>query len=223
MVGVKKLAVIVAAGKGSRLGESLPKQFLMLSGKPVLHWTIQRFYEAGSEVTVVLHSSMLEFWQQLAVQNDTPPHKCIVGGEERFHSVKNAVNAIEDQLGVVAIHDAARPNISSALIDLLFENAQQYQSAIPYTLPADTVRIRREEDTQLVERTEVMMIQTPQCFWLADLKEAYQQDYRKSFTDDATVMEDYLTAPLHFVEGEKLNFKITHPSDWEIMQKIFKP
>ncbi len=220
---LKKVAVIVAAGKGLRLGESVPKQFLLLSEKPVLHWSIQRFHEAGAEVIVVLNSSMIDYWRQLSIENNTPPHQCVEGGEERYHSVKNAIEALEDPSAVVAIHDAARPNVSRALIKNLLKSAEQNRSAIPFTLPADSVRVRKEVETQLLDRADVMMIQTPQCFLLSDLKLAYQQEYQKSFTDDATVMEKYLSKPLHFVEGEKLNFKITHSSDWEIMQKIFKP
>jgi 2-C-methyl-D-erythritol 4-phosphate cytidylyltransferase len=174
-------------------------------------------------VVVVLDKSMESFWNQMAFDFHTPQHFCVFGGKERYHSVRNAINALEDQPAVVAIHDAARPNISCELINLLFQQASKNHSAIPFTIPVDTIRVKEGSETNLIDRSQVMLIQTPQCFLLSDLKDAYQQDYQESFTDDASVMERYLSEPLHFVEGEKLNFKITHPSDWEIMQKIFKP
>jgi 2-C-methyl-D-erythritol 4-phosphate cytidylyltransferase len=220
---MKKIAIIVAAGKGLRLGETLPKQFLLLSGKPVLHWTIQRFYDNGADVYVMLHPDMVDYWNDLARQHHTPNHHCLIGGDERFHSVKNAIEQLPVGEAVVAIHDAARPNVSASLIASLFQTAEKRKSAVPFVIPSDSVRIKTDDGVKMLDRNEVLMIQTPQCFFLADLKLAYQKGYKPSFTDDASVMEEHLSVPLCFVEGEKLNFKITHPADWEIMQQIFKP
>jgi 2-C-methyl-D-erythritol 4-phosphate cytidylyltransferase len=219
---LKKIAIIVAAGKGLRLGEPIPKQFLMLADYPVLYWSILRFSEAGCEVWVVLHPEMMQQWAQWSEQYKIPEHHVVEGGEERYHSVRNAIQMIPNEPALVAIHDAARPNLHKSQIEELMHHCQEVGSAIPYIIPADSIRLRAGKGSQVIDRNETMLIQTPQCFRLEELKKAYQEDFNPSFTDDASVMERRGIA-LHFVQGDKLNFKITHPSDWWMMQQIFKP
>jgi 2-C-methyl-D-erythritol 4-phosphate cytidylyltransferase len=219
---LEKIAIIVAAGKGVRLGEPLPKQFLILAGKPVLYWSILKFHSAGARVVVVLHPSMLQQWEHWIIEFSIPEHELVMGGAERFHSVKNALDSLIEEDALVAIHDAARPNISVELIHLLFQECAEKGSAVPYTRPADSVRFSGELGPEVIDRDRVLLIQTPQCFTLRHLRNAYQVEYQMTFTDDASVMEHHVPGTLHFLEGQKQNFKITHPSDWELMQLIFK-
>jgi 2-C-methyl-D-erythritol 4-phosphate cytidylyltransferase len=132
------------------------------------------------------------------------------------------IQQLPDQPAIVAIHDAARPNIQKVQIEDWMGQCQKVGSAIPFIGPADSVRMRSNESCEVIQRDDVMLIQTPQCFQLQDLKKAYDQEFQLLFTDDASVMESK-GFQLHFVPGDKLNFKITHPSDWWMMQQIFKP
>ncbi len=219
---MKRIAIIVAAGKGLRLGEPIPKQFLILANYPVLYWSILRYSQAGCEVWVVLHADMIAQWKKWCEQYQIPDHQVVEGGVERYHSVRNAIDQLPDQPAIVAIHDAARPNIQAEHIEKWMEQCKLLGSAIPFTEPSDSVRIRSHESCEVIPRNEVMLIQTPQCFRLQDLKKAYNEAFQPLFTDDASVLESK-GLPLHFVPGDKLNFKITHPSDWWMMQQIFKP
>lgn len=212
---MKRYAIIVAGGKGTRMGSELPKQFLTLAGKPVLAHTLDNFhrFDPTMELVVVLPASQQEYWKQLC--NDyriNIPHRIASGGETRFHSVHNGLALLPDE-GLVAIHDGVRPLVAHTVIEACFETALTYGGAIP-TLPlTDSLRqllpdgISRAED-----RSRFVTVQTPQTFRCSEIKQAYDQPYRETFTDDASVYEAAGYTP-RLVKGNHENLKITLPVD----------
>lgn len=218
-----KWAIIVAGGTGKRMGAEVPKQFLMLHGKPVLHWSIERFHATGAQVCVVVHPEWLEAWKEMAIQAQSPTHLLVAGGKERYHSVQHAIHAIPDSTGMVAIHDAARPHVSSLFLHRMWDEAHRHGSAIPVMPVVESLRQQGEHGPVPVDRKQFLSIQTPQCFRLSEIREAYKQQYDASFTDDATVVERFFPRPLHFTPGERFNIKITQYEDWEAIKLLFKP
>lgn len=211
----KKYAIIVAAGSGKRLESEIPKQFMELAGKPLLLHSLEKFFNYDKEIIIylVLPQAYISFWQELAEKNKVIiPHNIVAGGDERFHSVKAALDLIEDENGLVAIHDAARPLVSEQLIKLSYDVAADCGSALPAVPLKDSLRRKVNGKWESVNRSDFKAIQTPQVFNLKLLKEAYHQEYKPGFTDDASVYESagYL---VELVEGEERNFKITTPED----------
>lgn len=216
----KKYLVVTAGGMGSRMGASVPKQFLELEGKPILRLTIERFLEAVPEIKVltVLPEAHKDAWRQYCVkENWSCPQRLVAGGFTRFHSVKNALSRVPDG-ALVAVHDGVRPFISVAGIRRLFQEAEAVPALIPVLPVTDTLKKLCKEDGVLrstgetVDRSFFYGAQTPQIFWSEQLKAAYSQGFNTCFTDDASVAEAY-GIPLSFTEGERLNLKITTPED----------
>lgn len=211
---MKKYAIIVAGGTGSRMKGDIPKQFLLLGGKPILQYSLEAFYDYSPDVPliIVVHSDFIEYWKQLCSKyNITIPFEVIEGGETRFDSVKNGLKKIKEN-GLVAIHDAARPLISVDFIAQLFHEAEKYGSAMPGIFLNDTIRIIEGDATHQIDRTILRSMQTPQVFRVSELQTAYEQSYQKMFTDDASVMQS-AGFPLHLSEGMQENIKITHSQD----------
>lgn len=210
---MKKSAIIVAGGKGLRMGSEIPKQFLELNGKPIIVHTIQRFldYDPELELVVVLPASHVELWSNL--KNQFFPEANIqtaIGGDTRFESVKSGLKNISD--GLVAIHDAVRPFVTPAIISKSFDAAEMHGSGVVAVPLKDSVREVQGEISMARNRDDFKLVQTPQTFRVEQIKEAYQQPYSKSFTDDATVFE--LAGNLvHLVEGSYANIKITTQDD----------
>jgi len=213
--------IIVAGGKGLRMGSELPKQFISIKGIPVLMRTINAFYRFDSSINiiVVLAPSYRDYWTDLCKQHDfTIPHKITEGGETRFHSVKNGLAFVEK--GFVAVHDAARPFVSEKLIKTIFEATRQYLAVIPVTDVTDSLRLMTDESSsKIVDRSIYRLVQTPQVFDVELLKKAYSTEFKTEFTDDASVVE-YVGQAIHLVEGERTNIKITTPFDLELAQII---
>ena len=210
-----RYAVIVAAGIGNRMGAPVPKQFLLLAGKPILMHTLQRLhaFDAGMTLLLVLHPDYFEYWNELAGQhNFTIPHQLIPGGAERFHSVKCAVDSIKDDTAVVGIHDGVRPLVSMETLQRCYDAAATGASAVPVITINDSVRIIEGERNHAVDRSVYRIVQTPQCFQLPLLQQAYNQAYSAAFTDDASVMEA-AGHSIHLLEGNRENIKITTPED----------
>lgn len=209
------LTVIIAAGgSGVRFGAAVPKQFAMLGGRPVLWHTLKAFYnfEPGALMVVSMHADSIGYWNQLMAKfPDTPPHEVIPGGKTRFHSVKNALAVCPDQ-GLILVHDAVRPHVSSELINRIVRAANKTGAVIPVTEVTDTLRRISRSGTEVVNRNEYVRVQTPQGFHATTLKQAYRQRFHKSFTDDASVVEK-AGFPVSFVEGEESNIKITKQED----------
>nr|WP_121272216.1 2-C-methyl-D-erythritol 4-phosphate cytidylyltransferase [Pedobacter schmidteae] len=221
---MKYYAIIVAGGSGNRMKSTVAKQFLLLNEKPVLMHTISAFHECKlkPQILLVLNIEQHKYWEELcATYNFNIPHQVLKGGEQRFHSVKNGLKTIKGK-GVVAVHDAVRPLISPELILKSYQFAQTNSNCVVGIKPTDSVRKTLENgDSQAINRTELMLIQTPQTFDVDLLKKAYQTAFRNEFTDDASVVE-YTGATIHLIEGERTNIKITYPEDLAIASVLLQ-
>ncbi|WP_131537803.1 2-C-methyl-D-erythritol 4-phosphate cytidylyltransferase [Pedobacter nototheniae] len=220
---MKHYAVIVAGGSGNRMQTEIPKQFLLLQNLPVLMHTITAFSQSDytPEILVVLNKSQHNYWAQLCKDfNFTIKHQVIAGGNERFHSVKNALDSITEN-GFVAIHDAVRPLSTKQLIDRCFEKAAETGNIVAAVSSSDSVRILKDGKTTALSRNEIYLVQTPQTFSLTILKEAYQQDFNFNFTDDASVVEA-AGYSINIAEGERNNIKITYPADLDFAEMILQ-
>lgn len=220
---MNKYAVIVAGGSGLRMGTTLPKQFLPLCGKPVLWHSLETFLTAWPDVQIIL--VLPKDHQQIGadVVNTTSEPARIritVGGETRFHSVKNGL-ALIDNPGVVFVHDAVRCLITTNLIHRCYDQTVEKGNAIPAIQPIDTLRIETTDGSQLLDRTKVRVIQTPQTFFSDIIKKAFEQPYDTSFTDEASVVEK-LGVAIQLIEGEATNIKITRPIDILLAEKILE-
>lgn len=216
-------AVIVAGGQGTRMGTAVPKQFLELNGKPVLYHTIQAFRSAFEEIHIVLvlpphqisyAQMVLPFFLERIDVTLTS------GGETRFHSVQNGLEGIPKN-AIVMVHDGVRPLVSAELIRKCYEQALEKGNAIPAIASADSMRIIEDNILQPLDRDLIRLVQTPQTFKASILLPAMQQAYRESFTDEATVVEQYGEA-IFLIEGEKHNIKITTPEDLTIAEALMQ-
>lgn len=213
-------AVIVAGGKGLRMGASIPKQFLPVNGLPVLMLTIKRFreYDGALKIILVLPKEQHEYWNELCKNyHFTDAYAVVEGGETRFHSVRNGLAAIPDDAeGVVGIHDGVRPFPSVEVIRACYETARTAKAVIPVVPVVETVRhIVAGGKTETVDRADYRLVQTPQTFDIQLLKQAYAQPYRDCFTDDASVVES-AGHEVTLIEGNRENIKITTPFDLRI-------
>lgn len=215
-----KVAIIVAAGSGKRFGGELPKQFLILKDKPVLAHSIDVFLASGAKVWVVVSPEMAGFWKDQCLQYNIPDHHVVMGGSERYHSVKNAIEVLPKETQWVAIHDAARPAIQLDFVNRMWEATKQFGSAIPYWPIADSLRLEEEGHWKILDRNRVRSIQTPQCFDFKLLGRAYEQTFQSFFTDDASVVEQQQSVDLHYELGLPSNFKITQSQDLQVMESI---
>jgi 2-C-methyl-D-erythritol 4-phosphate cytidylyltransferase len=212
----KKWAVIVAAGRGSRFGSDLPKQFVLLNNKPVIFYSLDVFSKLNYQLIVVIHPDDQLYFKSLSETHHFPDHQIALGGAERFHSVQNALALVPETADFVLVHDAARPNIDITFIQRLEVEVEAYGNAIPALPVNDSLRVREGEHWQAVHRDNYRIIQTPQFFNAAALKKSYQKDYTISFTDDASVLEaDGYN--IHLVDGKNGNIKITHAEDLKWM------
>jgi 2-C-methyl-D-erythritol 4-phosphate cytidylyltransferase len=215
---MKYYAIIVAGGSGNRMQNSIAKQFLLLNGKPVLMHTLEAFYNCSlhPELILVLNINQHKYWEQLCEQfNFKISHQVIEGGEQRYHSVKNGLKAIKGK-GVVAVHDAVRPLVTSDLIESSFRIAEENGNAIAGISPTDSIRrITDNKTSEAISRESIVLIQTPQTFRTEILRKSFKEPYRNEFTDDASVVE-HAGYPINIIIGERTNIKITYPEDMEI-------
>lgn len=212
--------IVVAGGTGSRMGADMPKQFLLLKGRPILMRTIERFREALPKLKVVLvmHPDYVDLWNRLCEEYKFDcPCKVVEGGKERFHSVKNGLDSITDAEpdAVVGVHDAVRPLVDTEVIREAYRLAKTQGAVVPVVAATDSVRMLRADGTSVaLERKNICLVQTPQVFSLSLLREAYSQPYTPAFTDDASVVES-LEKKVTLISGNKENIKITTPVDME--------
>jgi len=213
--------VIVAGGSGRRMGGALPKQFMMLGNMPILGRSINRIREAlpASQIVVVLPKEHIELWRNLSARFDIAKHEIAKGGTERFHSVKNGIDALDEGVNIIAIHDGVRPLASKRLIIKLILEAEKHHAVIPAVAPADSYRIVEGDNSHIIDRSTLRMIQTPQVFSAELLRNAYKQPFSTTFTDDASVVEA-AGEKITLIEGERENIKITTPSDMIIAEAI---
>lgn len=213
--------IIVAGGAGRRMGGALPKQFMMLEQQPILARSINRIHEAlpKAEIVVVLPAEHVELWRNMAARFDVARHKIAIGGKERFHSVKSGLAALSEGVRTIAVHDAVRPLASKKLIIRLVLATEKHDAVIPVVAPTDSYRLVEGEDSKIIDRSALRMVQTPQLFRAEALRKAYEQEFSESFTDDASVVEaaGYKVA---LEEGERENFKITTPLDITLARAI---
>ena len=212
---VKQAVIFVAGGTGSRMGSPLPKQFLTLNNTPILIHTLRNFYSFNRnfEMVVVMHHDYISFWKDLCLQfEDVPEHTVVAGGEERFHSVKNGIEAVSSDVKHIAIHDAVRPLVSHETLTRCFNALNEHNAVVPATPINDSIREVHGVLNKSVDRSLYKRIQTPQCFESTMLKEAYSKPFSPLFTDDASVVEanDH---SVFLVEGNLENIKITSPID----------
>lgn len=209
--------IIVAGGKGLRMGSDLPKQFLPIGGKPVLMHTLEAFrkYDASLRIILVLPREQQDFWKQLCAEHlFKVEHAIADGGETRFHSVKNGLAFVHDD-GLVGVHDGVRPFVSMEVIRCCYDLAKTHRAVIPVIDVVETVRHLTEAGSETVNRNDYKLVQTPQVFDVSLLKQAYAQEYTSFFTDDASVVEA-MGVPVYLAEGNRENIKITTPFDLKV-------
>lgn len=218
---MNKYAIIVAGGKGARMGGNIPKQFLLLLGKPLLMYALEAFFRADTKINLILVLPELQhnYWKNLCMQyRFIIKHQIVNGGETRYQSVKNGL-ALLAKPGLVAVHDGVRPFIDVDLIERCYMAAAKFGAAVPVTELTESIR-RLEEETSFSERRETFrLVQTPQTFRLDILKQAYKCPYQDCFTDDASVVEA-AGYKIEMVNGCKENIKITTPLDLLLAEQI---
>ena len=215
--------IIVAGGKGLRMGSDIPKQFLPIGGKPVLMRTLERFREYSKDLRIilVLPKAQQTYWQELCRKYDFEVEYLLAdGGETRFHSVQHGLALIPDDAeGMVGVHDGVRPFPSIEVIARCYETARTSKAVIPVIPVVETVRHLEGKSSVTVPRNEYRLVQTPQTFDIQLLKAANCQQYCDSFTDDASVVESY-GHNITLVEGNRENIKITTPYDMKIAEVL---
>ena len=217
------IAIIVAGGKGVRMGADIPKQFIEIHGKPVLMHTLEAFrrYDASMPLILVLPAVQFGFWDELCRKHDfTLSHTVVAGGETRFQSVKNGLQAIGDA-ALVAIHDGVRPLVSTETIARCFDEAARHGAVIPVVDLVDSIRQLTDDESLSVDRTAYKLVQTPQVFSSEIVLKAYEQNFSSLFTDDASVVEAGGTK-IHLVEGNRENIKITTEFDLRIVETLMQ-
>ena len=222
-MAVKRYAVITAGGTGTRMQSDVPKQFLLLKNKPILMHTMQVFYDVFEDIEfiVALHEGFWDDWQNLCDSYQfNLPHQLTPGGETRFHSVKNGLEAIHEN-GLVAIHDAVRPLVFKSVVSQGFELAGQFGNAVPCVDMNESVREVSDGGNRPMDREHIKVIQTPQVFDADLIREAYETGYDPSFTDDAMVLEK-TGQKIHLFKGNQENIKITRPADLILANALFK-
>ena len=212
---MKKYAIIVAGGAGVRMGTTVPKQFLLLDGRPVLLYTLETFLGVDSELEIVLviAEAHLETARELIRGlAGVERIRLASGGDTRFHSVRNGLEKIKEEQSIIFVHDGVRCLVSKELIQRCYEQAVKLGSAIPVIDSLDSVRLVGDVDSKPIDRSRIKMVQTPQTFRSDILLPAYMQDHQEAFTDEATVIEE-AGHPVYLIEGERTNIKITTPED----------
>lgn len=218
---MKKYAIVVAGGSGTRMGAGLPKQFMLLRDKPVLYYTLKAFLEAYDDLQVilVLPVDYTDMGQEIIdAFFDKERIKITAGGDTRFQSVKNGLCLIDGE-SIIFVHDGVRCLVPKELIHRCYQQAVETGTAIPVVPSKDSIRLITEEGNEAFDRNKVMLVQTPQTFHSKILLPAFQIDYKDKFTDEATVVEAY-GMKVSLVEGEENNIKITRPVDLLIAESI---
>ena len=214
---MKKYVIIVAGGKGLRMGSDLPKQFLPMGDKPVLMHTLEVFrrYDETLQIIVVLPREQQDFWKQLCQKHSfAVEHTFADGGETRFYSVKNGLALLQEP-GLVGVHDGVRPFVSVEVIRRWYDLAKVQKAVIPVVDVVETLRHLTDAGSETVSRNDYKLVQTPQVFDVELLKQAYAQEFTPFFTDDASVVEA-MGMPVYLAEGNRENIKITTPFDLKV-------
>lgn len=221
---MKKFAIVVAGGSGTRMGTEIPKQFLELADKPILMHTIMQFhaYDENLKITLVLPEFQFGYWKELCKKYEFDvPHQVVAGGDSRFQSVRNGLHSISEVKGVVFIHDGVRPLVSIATIEQCFEGALKTGNALPVVHVVDSIREVTTNGSWHKDRGNYRLVQTPQTFQLEKIKRAFLQEESPLFTDDASVLEAS-GETINLVDGNAENIKITTPMDLQIADLLLR-
>ncbi len=225
---LKFYAIVLAGGVGNRFQSEIPKQFSLVAGKPLLMHTLSVFDRCPLELEIilVLEQRYVSVWEKMVEHyNFAVPHTIVIGGEERFHSAKNALDIIpDDDQALVAIHDGVRPFVSQDVILQAYAKAKEYGAVVPVIPTIDPMRLYKEERSESLDRfydrSNIHIVQTPQVFNYKILKQAFDQGYHVTFRDDSVPVE-HMGYPIHLVEGNRENIKITFPLDLTLAEAIY--
>jgi 2-C-methyl-D-erythritol 4-phosphate cytidylyltransferase len=218
---MKKIALIVAAGSGSRMNNDLPKQFMLLKNKPVLYYTLKAFFNAyhNIEIILVLPEGHIGKGQEIIDGYfDNSRVRLCVGGRTRFHSVQNGLSLVNEE-SIVFVHDGVRCLVTPGLIIRCYEAGVENGTAVPAVECIDSVRMVTDSGNKIVNRTKLRLIQTPQTFHSKILLPAFKIDYKDKFTDEASVVEAF-GIKINLIEGEVNNIKITTPADLFLAESL---
>jgi len=220
----KHTILIVAGGRGTRMGGPQPKQFLELAGRPVLMHTLEAFdrWDASARLIVVLPEDQIDTWKRLCEAHVFGRiHRVVAGGETRFHSVRNGLGAVASN-GLIAVHDGVRPLVAPSVIAACFAAAADGGAAVPVVPVVESVReVDADGDSRPVDRTRLRVVQTPQVFRADVLRAAYRLPYDPRFTDDASVVEASGVA-VRLVPGNRENIKLTTPMDLLLAEQLMR-
>lgn len=218
---MKKIAVIVAGGKGTRMNSDLPKQFMLLKNKPILYYTIKAFLNAYDDIEIILVLPVEHMGKGLEIIDgyfDRSRFRLCEGGRSRFHSVQNGL-ALVDEESIIFVHDGVRCLITGNLIKRCYEAAIEYGNAVPATDSKDSLRLITSNGNKILKRNKVKLIQTPQTFHSKILLPAFKIDYKDKFTDEASVVEAF-GLKVNLIEGEENNIKITTLFDIQFAENL---
>ena len=221
---MKKYAIIVAGGKGLRMGGDLPKQFIPVEGRPVLMRTLDTFHacDPSIQLILVLPPDHQPYWQELCREYGfRVPHRIADGGATRFHSVQSGLALVDEADALVAVHDGVRPFVSHEVIGRCYAEAEAHGAVVPVVPVVETVRQLLPEGSRTVSRDAYRLVQTPQTFRAPLLRRAYEQPFCEAFTDDASVVEA-LGHAVHLVEGNRENIKLTTPFDLIVARALVR-
>jgi 2-C-methyl-D-erythritol 4-phosphate cytidylyltransferase len=215
---MKKIALIVAGGNGSRMNNPIPKQFLILKNKPVLYYSIKAFFDAFDDIEIILvlpQEHIAKGQEIIDGYFDISKFKITEGGRTRFHSVQNGLSLIKKEDSIIFVHDGVRCLVTKDLIQKCYESALESGTAIPAVSSKDSVRLLTNNGNKILDRNKVKLVQTPQTFHSKILLPAFSIDYKDQFTDEATVVEAF-GLKVNLIEGETNNMKITTPADLDL-------
>lgn len=225
---MRKYAVILAGGAGTRAGGEMPKQFHELLGIPMLWWSVRAFHQADpdTKIVIVMNPGCWDDWD--IIYRELPEEeRCIPlimksGGRSRTESVQNGIMGLPgDADTLIAVHDAARPAITPAMVNRVWDCAERFGTAVPCVEEVNSLRRKDGDTTYPVDRSEFLVVQTPQIFRADILHKAYSERKDSVFTDDASLVQQ---AGFHITtcEGLPENIKVTTPVDFEIAEILLK-
>ena len=205
------------------MGGTLPKQFSLVGGEPILARTINNFRKAlpTSRIVVVLPAEYIDFWKNFSARFSVAKHSVVEGGKERFHSVKNGIEALSCEVDLITVQDGVRPFASKEMILRVVDCASENGAAIPVVKAVDSYRAVEGDESKIIDRAPLRIVQTPQIFAAPILRAAYDTTFMPHFTDDASVVE-FSGEKVALCEGEYTNIKITTPADLVLAEAIAK-
>lgn len=221
----RRSVVVVAGGKGLRMGGEIPKQFIPVGGRPVLIRTLENFYawDSSAQLILVLPESQIDYWNALCEEYSLKvPHEIAKGGATRFESVCNGLKMVSANTKSVAVHDGVRPFVSHDVISRCFDAIDTVEAVVPVVAPVESLRrVVGNGESRSENRDDYRLVQTPQVFRIETLFRAYEQPFNPSFTDDASVVES-IGCKITIVEGNRENIKLTTPFDLMIAESLLK-